>query len=357
MPRSIAVAVSGGADSMALVLLAQAWTQAHNVDLYTLTVDHGLRKASVSEARQVGVWMAELGVPHHILTWTDGRARTGAVQARAREARYRLMRGWCLNHGVGHLLTAHHREDQAETVLMRLRKGSGLLGLAAMRPVRDLGGARLVRPLLDVPKARLMATLAAHGQDWIEDPSNQNPAFERVRTRELLTHLEGEGVSAERLAGAAKACAQVRQILEHATTEILSEIACPIPQGGVALDLGAFLLAPEQVRELALARSLQTVGCKAYPPPQTKLRRLLSWLGCRSTRSGPARTLGGCEVRLKAECIHILPEAPRKAAARARKKGEIVGNKCATALALKGQTSYIQGNPSRQCGIAPLNMA
>lgn len=312
----MAVAVSGGADSMALCLLAAKWAKQHGVSLTALSVDHGLRAASVGEVQQVGQWLLDHDIDHHILTWQGGAQRSTALQERARVARYGLMRDWCRERGVGHVLVGHHMEDQAETVLMRLKKGSGLMGLAAMAPCRDWKGLQILRPLLDVPKVRLRATLSAVGQDWIEDPSNQNAQFERVRTRQLLVHLQDEGVSAQRLAGVARACARVRDVLETAADRVLTTA---LSDGGEeCLDAKLFLSAPQSVRDVALTKLLTLIGGSSYPPATIKRDRLLSWMAKNDKNLGPARTLGGCEIRReerKGRSVFLIsPERPRKSA-------------------------------------------
>src|SRR5216683_100653 len=180
-PR-VAVAASGGPDSMALVLLAQRWARQRGGEAWALTVDHGLRPESAEEARTVAGWLASRAVPHEILVWAGEKPATG-IQEAAREARYRLLAQWCRRHGVLHLLTAHHREDQVENHLIRRGAGSGIDGLAGMSAVRELAGCRLVRPLLAVPRVRLLALLAQEDQPFLRDPSNLNPAFERARLR------------------------------------------------------------------------------------------------------------------------------------------------------------------------------
>src|SRR5690242_4383018 len=152
-PR-LAVAVSGGADSMALVLLARDWAEVRGGALTALTVDHRLRKAAAAEAVQVGRWLAERGIDHQVLVRDDGHG-SGGVQAAARDARYRLLEAWCRKTGALHLLVGHHREDQAETLLLRLARGSGVDGLAGMAMLAERAACRVLRPLLGVARARL----------------------------------------------------------------------------------------------------------------------------------------------------------------------------------------------------------
>ncbi|MDB5589813.1 tRNA lysidine(34) synthetase TilS, partial [Enterovirga sp.] len=201
LPGPILAAVSGGPDSTALLHGLAAWSRAEpgRPPLVAATVDHGLRAAARDEAEAVGAAAAALGVPHHILTWT--RPDGGAVsQARARAARYRLLGELAGSLGCAALATAHTLDDQAETVLLRMAAGSGLAGLAAMRPITGRGAVRLHRPLLAVPKARLVATCRAQGWFFATDPSNADPRHARPRWRALMPGLAAEGLDARRLA-------------------------------------------------------------------------------------------------------------------------------------------------------------
>src|SRR5712691_3859412 len=205
----LAVAVSGGADSLALCLLAWDWARRLGGSLAALTVDHGLRAASAEEAAQVGDWLAARGIAHRILAWQPP-ARLRNMQAAARAARYALLTEWCRAAGCLHLLTAHHREDQAETLLLRLARGSGLDGLAGMAASREATSCRLLRPLLSVPRDRLAATLRAAGQSWIEDPTNRDATYARARLRHSADLLASEGLSAARLAATARHLGRAR---------------------------------------------------------------------------------------------------------------------------------------------------
>jgi len=178
-----AVAVSGGPDSLALLSLACA---AFGTQVVALTVDHGLRPAAAAEAAAVADHAAGLGVTHVILRW-DGPKPTANLQAAARAARYRLLTAWCAANGVRWLATAHHRDDQAETLLLRLARGAAVGGLSGIRRVRDLGhGVTLLRPLLDAAKADLAAVVAAAGWTAVDDPANRAVRFDRTHARALL---------------------------------------------------------------------------------------------------------------------------------------------------------------------------
>lgn len=178
----LAIAVSGGPDSLALLTLAAA---AFPGRITALTVDHGLRAAAAAEAAGVAAQCAARGFPHVILR-RDGPPIAANVQAQARAARYALLADWCRNHGHGLLLTAHHADDQAETLLMRLARGSGGDGLSGIRARRDLGGVLLLRPLLACRKADLAEIAAAAGWQAVDDPSNHDPRHDRTSVRALL---------------------------------------------------------------------------------------------------------------------------------------------------------------------------
>ena len=180
----IAVGVSGGPDSLALSWLLHRWCEQIGIRLIALTVDHRLRPNSSKDARNVFLWLKSWGLNCIILPWVGNKPSTG-IQETARIARYKLMIDWCIENGVRDLALAHHQEDQAETFLMRLSRGSVIDGLACMREVTLREGVRLLRPLLTVPKSRLRATLKSQNQGWLEDPANSNPAFTRTLIRDL----------------------------------------------------------------------------------------------------------------------------------------------------------------------------
>lgn len=282
----VAVGVSGGADSLALVLLADGWARARGGRAVGLTVDHGLRAEAAEEAAQVAAWLAAWDIAHHILKITDPPP-AGDVQAWARERRHALLRDWCRREGCLHLLLAHHREDQAETLMLRLARGSGVSGLAGMAAVADTADCRLVRPLLDVPRAALRACLRARGQPWIDDPSNADTAYARVRMRRLMPALAGEGADAARLAETAVRLGRARQVVEAAADSLLAAAVEVRPEGFAWLDPQPFERAEDEVALRALAWLVAAIGGKPYGPRADRLERL------RQTLGRPA-TLGRC---------------------------------------------------------------
>lgn len=293
----LAVAVSGGPDSLCLSLLLQRWVRSRHGRITALTVDHGLRPESAAEARQVRSWLAAQGIAHRTLRWdrgADAPPLGGGLQAAAREARYRLLGTACRKLGILHLALAHQRDDQAETFLLRLARGSGLDGLAAMAAAGDRDGIRLLRPLLPVPRSRLAATLRARRQEWIEDPSNANTAHARIRMRRLLPSLAETGVTAARLAETSAALGRARQSMEDAVAELLSAAVEIDPAGYLWLDPAALAGAPAEVSQRALARCLMAIGGGAYGPRLERLLRLHGQIA--AGRLGAGATLGGCRI-------------------------------------------------------------
>ena len=270
-----ALAVSGGSDSTALMVLYADWLRRRREQpkrCTVLTVDHGLRQSSAGEARAVAATAAELGFRHATLAWEGQKPRAG-IQAAARAARYRLMGDYMLAHGINLLLTGHTRDDQAETLLMRLARGSGLDGLAAMAPLTPLGehgadaedgGLWIGRPFLDVPKLTLRATLEARKLRWMEDPSNIAPEFERARLRAVRVQLDTLGLTADMLALSAARLARARRAVEAMVDEVCDPEAGAVRVddacGAVLVDRGALRQIAEEVALRVLERAILAAG-------------------------------------------------------------------------------------------------
>jgi len=278
---------------MALALLAHAWARANGGTITALTVDHRLRAESAAEVAQVGAWLAQRGIAHRILPRRAEPVGTSGVQAAARAARYALLEEWCRANGVLHLLLAHHRDDQAETLLLRLARGSGLDGLAAMAGVVERADCRLLRPLLGVPHDRLVATLTGVAQPWIEDPSNHDRAYARVRLRESTPLLAEAGLRPARLAAAAARLGKARAALEAEVATLLAEAVELHPAGFAQLDPARLTAASAAIGQRGLAAVLGAVGGAPFTPRSARLGRLYDEL-CQGFTGG--RTLGGCRL-------------------------------------------------------------
>jgi tRNA(Ile)-lysidine synthase len=265
---AIALAVSGGQDSIALLALAAAWAgKGGRPEVHVLTVDHGLRAGSRQEAEGVAAIAARFGISARVLRWEEPKPETGIEEA-AREARYRLLVAAAKEIGASHLVTAHHLDDQAETFLMRLARGSGPFGLAGMRRVMDAEGITVVRPFLAIPKARLAETARAAGLSFVEDPMNLDPRFQRARWRRLAPDLAAEGLHAQRLGQAAARMARVADAIDHYATGLIKEGVAVDAFATARLDLGIYAPAPAEVRLRTLVRLLRAIGGSTHYPPR-----------------------------------------------------------------------------------------
>jgi tRNA(Ile)-lysidine synthase len=283
---AVAVAVSGGADSLALTLLADRWARARGGAVRAVSIDHRLRPESGAELAQLHDWLAARAIRHEIVAWEGDKPAAG-IQEAARAARYRLLAGWCRDRGIPHLLAAHHRADQAETYLIRRRAGSGAIGLAGMAAIREMPGCRLLRPLLGVARERLRALLDAEGQPFIADPSNRNPAFERARLRAAPP----DAARAAALLAEIARLGVARRRRERAVDAWLARAAALHPAGFAALDPDLLAAAPPAIVEAGLAALAAAIGGARYPPRSTSLARLRDRLSAAPRRG---TTLGGC---------------------------------------------------------------
>lgn len=294
--NKIAVAVSGGGDSMALVYLLIGWCKDHGVDLEALTVDHGLRAASNDEAIKVSKWLTTLGVSHHILKWL-GNKPTANIQSEARQARYELMGDWCAEREITHLFLAHHMDDQAETFLIRLFRGSGVDGLSAMERISGLPVAgketMMVRPLLNIKKVRLLQTLKEVGQEWISDPSNENKDFTRVKVRALLESSDIDGLNSEKLSKTAEKMSRVRSLLDELTAKAYSKFVKFNPLGYVELNAKFVEDLHEEIALRLLAYIVKSVSGGDYVP---RYEKLLSFYNNLKMKSFSGQTLSGCVI-------------------------------------------------------------
>lgn len=286
----LAVAVSGGADSMALLLLTQEWAAARDGKVTALTVDHGLRPEATDEAAQLHRWCKTLGIEHRTLRWNPPTIMSGMME-QARNARYILLTDWCRDHHVLHLLTAHHQGDQVETFFFRLSRGSGLDGLACMPSLSDVSGVRLLRPLLSVPKARLEATLLQAGHAWIEDPTNQNTRYSRNHIRQQLAGLPQNLAIAERTSTVISCLTNTRNMLENKSVEQLTQTVSLFPGGYALIDYPRLQSLPDEIGFRLLASLITTLTGNDHPPRTAMIERLWQTL-----RRHPKRhTLAGLQ--------------------------------------------------------------
>ncbi|WP_162901666.1 tRNA lysidine(34) synthetase TilS [Breoghania sp. L-A4] len=310
--RKLALAVSGGADSSALLHFFQQWRsrQARVPDAIVFTVDHGLRPEAADEALAVARRCAFCGLEHRILRWEGDKPASG-IQKAARDARFALMRDAMRACGADALVLAHHRDDQAETFLDRLARGSGAYGLAAMAPSSTRDGVTICRPLLDLPKARLVASLRAANLDWCEDPSNADPRYRRVAMRALLPVLEEAGLGAERLAATARSMKRAADALDSWVGAVMRAHVERHEAGPCRFDLTALEGLPEEIVLRLFARLVRDCSGAAYVPRLSALEGAVAALTDPSGEASVTRTLGDCLLLRRKGAVLICREAGR----------------------------------------------
>jgi tRNA(Ile)-lysidine synthase len=309
--RATLIAVSGGPDSTALLVMAADWARRHDARVLAATVDHGLRPESAAEAAGVARLAARLGVPHATLVWSGEKPETRLME-QAREARYRLLAAHAKEVGADAIATAHHLDDQAETVLFRLLRGSGVAGLAGMAPATNLSGITLVRPLLSLVKAELVGFCREHRVAFVEDPTNADPAYARTRLKALVSALAEEGLDSEGFARLARRMSQADAALDAMADALEARL------GTDPNDANALFAAPVAVVHRVLARRIAAIGGRdASRIGLEKIEALAEGLaGAASEGETFGANVGGALVRLDGRGrLHVLPEPPRGARA------------------------------------------
>jgi tRNA(Ile)-lysidine synthase len=329
-PWPCAIAVSGGGDSVALMHLLAGWAKRRRRrPPPVLTVDHGLRTGSDRESRDVVRWARKSGLEGHVLRWS-GPKPGGDLEAAARDARYRLIGAWLNRQGLRGVCVGHTRDDQAETFLLRLARGSGLDGLAAMRPLsafplEDFSDLVLLRPLLSLERGAVRDHLQRLDKRWFDDPMNSDARFGRARLRTHWGVLEGLGLTSARVADAAAHLSRAREALDAVTVAVLAR-ACRLDGKTALVDRAALTSAPREVGLRALARLLMTVSGHRYRPRFERLERVFDWLGHGNMAQGC--TLHGCHIGrapraqaiFGAETVLIAPETPRRRGEKATRR-------------------------------------
>ena len=321
---ALLLAVSGGPDSTALLWLAARWRDTLDTPpkLIAVTVDHGLRAESTAEAASVGPLARKLKVAHRVLRWTGKKPTTGLQQA-ARQARYRLLAEAARKLSASHILTAHTLDDQAETVLIRMSRGSGVTGLGAMTRLTALPASgehpiKLVRPLLDIPKSRLVATLRAAKIPFADDASNRDPRFTRARLRGLMPQLAHEGLDASRLSLLALRLKRADFAIEAAVDRAMAELVVDksAPQS-IAFGASGYFQLPAEIALRLLGRAVAKFGDEG-PVELAKLEALKAALdaaqkaGQKAGKARFRRSLAGAIVTLGPREIVVDRAPPRR---------------------------------------------
>lgn len=296
---AVLLAISGGPDSMALLLLARRWAAQGGPRLVAATVDHGLRPGSRAEARQVGAWCIELGTPHRLLAWEGEKPKT-RIQERAREARYALLEGCAREIGAEAVLTAHHADDQAETVLLRLLRGSGLAGLAGMAAtIRRSDGLMIGRPLLALRKAELIGLCEALGQPFVLDPSNEDPRFARTALRSAAALLRESGLGVETLLRLAARAARADAALASAAAGLAAEAVIEQSERSARYRADPLLTASEELSLRVVAKEIQRISGVAHLRLQRAESLTLRLREGMAAGRPVSATLGGVALRLR----------------------------------------------------------
>lgn len=286
---------------MALLHILTRLFKPGDVEIFAATVDHGLRAGSADEAEHVAAFARQLGLSHETLKWEDWDGK-GNLQDQARRARYRLLNGWTRRHGITVLALAHTADDQAETVLMRLARAAGVSGLAAMPVRRTEDGICILRPVLSLSRADLRGYLRRNSVDWVEDPSNDDPRFDRVRIRRAMGMLADLGITVQALSTVARNMGQAREALDWYTFLAARDIAL-VDAGDVVLDIRRFRTLPDEIARRLMERAIGWIGHAEYPPRRAAMSALIA-----GSKRGDPGTLGGCRILCSRGSLRICRE-------------------------------------------------
>jgi|TARA_B110000908_G_scaffold4679_1_gene6055 tRNA(Ile)-lysidine synthase len=300
-PSKVGVAVSGGGDSMALLVLMASFAHTHDVELHAISVDHGLRDGAQAEIKLVTDLCSTLGVAHHVEYWSNWDG-AGNLQGSARVARYELITAWAQSNDISNIALGHTANDQAETVLMRLARGAGVDGLAAMTPRRPANGINWIRPLLGENRETLRNYLRQKNLSWADDPSNENRDFERIRMRDALEVLAPLGITVQSLSDVAGNMGDARSALDWHTFLAAKE-ACVIAYGLVEIDLKIYRTLPVEIARRLLVRAIMWMNNSEYAP-----RRNAVFQAQKAIKKGTSATLDGCQVSCKKTHIYVFRE-------------------------------------------------
>ena len=300
-PDRLGVAVSGGSDSLGLLVLLDDWRRSGGPDLCVVTVDHGLRPEATAEARQVGRICSQMGLSHDTLTWTgwDGR---GNLPDQARRARYRLISDWARSQGIGHVAIGHTADDQAETVLMRLARQAGVDGLSGIPDRRIVDGVAFCRPALRIKREALRDVLRNRGVSWVEDPTNSDMRYDRVRARAVLQALAPLGIDTDDLSVVARQMRDASKTLYFYAGQAARQNV-EVQHGDVLIARAAFDKLSEDIARRILSQTLKWIGGAEYGPRGRALDDLLTAIG-----KGRTMALAGCLATCGKDTVRVSRE-------------------------------------------------
>ena len=298
----VAIAVSGGVDSVALLILTYQWALNGNVKINVLTVNHNLRPASSAECQYVNELAQSLNLECSILSWDEPQAK----QNKARAARYQLLTAWCQENKVSQLLLGHHQNDQAETVLLRLARGSGLDGLCAMQELNYNNGIQIIRPLLSFTKEQLIAYLKEKNINWREDPSNKSVKYDRTLFRNYINTSHDSDHLIKRLALTATHMQRTQEAIIFYVKQEIKRCVIENKLGYVDINWQNLLQAPEEIAMRIILACLMIIGNKSYKPRYNNFSQLFTEIW--EDKFHQARTLHGCKITKVSNILSIRRE-------------------------------------------------
>jgi tRNA(Ile)-lysidine synthase len=303
MPKKIAAAVSGGPDSMLMCYMAQNFCRDNNIELHVVIVDHMLRDESSTEAKKVSDFLKGQGIIVHILRW-EGDKPSSNIQAIARKERYKIISSYCKDNGIYHLITGHHADDQAETVFMRIMRGSGIDGVSGIKEDSCIEGISVIRPMLSIYRDQIVSAIKEMGWHYVEDPSNKNEKFSRVKVRNFLSQPQWEFMKSK-LVLLGKNAGRSRRYLDQQTNLFLKESWMCCSAGTYSISIDVLLEIHEEIALRSLCRVLMHVGGSHVPTRLAQLERIYTDLRLNTWKD---RTLFGCLIRIRKGNLIVIRE-------------------------------------------------
>ena len=324
MPNKIAVAVSGGPDSLALTILLNKYAIKYNTQMHALSIDHGLRKASTTELKWLTSQLKKRKIKHKIIKWKNSKPLSN-IQSHARNKRYELLIKACDEINTNVLFTGHHFDDQVENILLRLIRGSGIKGLGSLQEILKFNNSKItiVRPLLNYPKKSLISYLAGENQKYILDPTNFDNNFDRSRIRKITKHLINEGLDGKRLAKTIKNLKDANVSVNYLMNTSIKKFLHMNEYGLFSITLSKFKPLPDEIKFRSLSKILKLVGKSNNIPRSKNILNLLSHL----KKNEPVKfTIASCLVQIENNKMTVFPEVSRKPHQMNIKSNEFIWN-------------------------------
>ncbi|MBD5397896.1 tRNA lysidine(34) synthetase TilS [bacterium] len=316
-PKKIAVAVSGGSDSLALTLLTNNWAKLNKVKMVAITVDHNLRKNSAREALKVRKWLEKYNIEHHILTYT-GEIPTSNIEAIARNYRYKMLFDYCCKNDIQYLFVAHNADEQTETFFLNLSRGSGVYGLCGMPKIQIRENINIVRPMLYYSKEEIKKYLKSNHQKWVEDPSNKDNKYKRVRIRKLKKLIDTLELSNERIANTLDNMRRAREAIDFFVNDFIFKSTIEKKNESITLSPNLFAIYPEEVVIRAISKILQELSQKTYPSRFENLKNLYNKIINHNLGGGV--TLSNLKISTKKDGVLFIEKEKIKGKKTAGKK-------------------------------------